>query len=88
MNYAGVGAVKTKIEQYTKVTRQVPRLLRHRPQRVSTTSTAGTCATQQQINISRIAEQRMAIQFMFTQLVLRWENESNYIGTRTTATIV
>ena len=36
---------------------------------------------QQQINISRIGEQRMAIQFMFTQLVLRIENESNYIGT-------
>lgn len=36
---------------------------------------------QQQIQITRIAEQRLAIQFMFTQLVLRWENGSNYVGT-------
>lgn len=35
---------------------------------------------QQQINISRIADQRLAIQFMFTQLVLRWENDPGYIG--------
>ena len=37
---------------------------------------------QQQIQISRIADQRMAIQFMFTQLILRWENAENYIGPR------
>lgn len=35
---------------------------------------------QQQINVSRMADQRLMIQFMFTQLVLRWENEGNYIG--------
>ncbi len=35
---------------------------------------------QQQINITRLADQRLMIQFMFTQLVLRWENESNYIS--------
>ena len=34
----------------------------------------------QEIKISRIAEQRMAIQWMFTQYVLRWENEPGYIG--------
>lgn len=36
---------------------------------------------QQQIQIARIADQRPAIQFMFTQLVLRWENDVNYVGT-------
>ena len=36
---------------------------------------------QQQIQIARIADQRMAIQFMFTQLVLRWENAESYVGT-------
>ena len=36
---------------------------------------------QQQIQITRMADQRMMIQFLFTQLILRWENESNYIGT-------
>ncbi|MDP2054928.1 MAG: hypothetical protein Q8L75_14930 [Acidobacteriota bacterium] len=35
---------------------------------------------QQQINVTRMADQRLMIQFMFTQLILRWENESNYIG--------
>jgi len=80
MNYAGVGAVKTKIEQYTKVTGRFPDYcdiglsvfydvygwhVRHA----------------QQINVSRIGEQRMALQFMFTQLVLRIENDANYIGT-------
>ena len=36
---------------------------------------------QQQINVVRLADQRVAIQFMFTQLILRWENEPNYVGT-------
>lgn len=35
---------------------------------------------QQQINVTRMADQRLMIQFMFTQLILRWENDSNYIG--------
>lgn len=36
---------------------------------------------QQQIQITRVADQRLAIQFMFTQLILRWENDGNYLGT-------
>ena len=36
---------------------------------------------QQQITIARLAEQRLSIQFMLTQLVLRWENDVNYVGT-------
>ena len=35
----------------------------------------------QPIRISRIAEQRMAIQYKFTQLVLRWELAPLYVGT-------
>jgi len=35
---------------------------------------------QQQIQITRLADQRLMIQFMFTQLILRWENDSNYIS--------
>lgn len=34
----------------------------------------------QQIQITRIADQRFAIQFMFTQLILRWEQDSSYLG--------
>lgn len=35
---------------------------------------------QQQINVTRMADQRLMIQFMFTQLIVRWENDGNYIG--------
>ena len=34
----------------------------------------------QQIQITRITEQRFAIQFMFTQLVVRYEQDPNFIG--------
>ncbi len=34
----------------------------------------------QQIQITRIAEQRFAIQFMFTQMIVRWEQDANYMG--------
>ena len=34
----------------------------------------------QQIQITRIADQRFAIQFMFTQLVVRWEQDPRYLG--------
>jgi len=34
----------------------------------------------QQIQIVAIAEQRFAIQFMFTQLIVRWEQAANFIG--------
>jgi hypothetical protein len=35
---------------------------------------------QQQIQITRVTE-RFAIQFMFTQLIMRWDMDRNYIGT-------
>ena len=35
---------------------------------------------QQQIQIQRISEQRFAIQFMFTQLIVRWEQDQRYLG--------
>lgn len=34
----------------------------------------------QPIQITRISEQRFAIQFMFTQLIVRWEQDVNYLG--------
>jgi hypothetical protein len=34
----------------------------------------------QQIQITRISEQRFAIQWMFTQLIVRFENDSRYLG--------
>ena len=80
MSYGNVGQVKSAIQKYAKVSGKFPDWcevglevfydvydwhVRH----------------QQQIQITRIADQRMAIQFMFTQLILRWENAETYIGT-------
>ena len=79
MNYGGVASVKNELQRYLKQSGRFPEYLdigvsiffdiydwhvRH----------------QQQIQIARMADQRMSIQFMFTQLVLRWENTENYIG--------
>ena len=80
ITFGNLGAVKTKIENYTKTSGRFPEYcdiglsvfydvydwhVRH----------------QQPVNISRVSEQRVAIQFMFTQLVVRPENELTYIGT-------
>jgi hypothetical protein len=80
MTYGNVGQLRSTIEKYARVTGKFPDYcdvglgifydvydwhVRH----------------QQQIQITRIAEQRIAIQFMFTQLILRWENVETYIGT-------
>jgi hypothetical protein len=80
MSFGNVGQVKATIEKYARTSGKFPEYcdvglgvfydvydwhVRH----------------QQQIQITRIADQRLAIQFMFTQLVLRWENDSNYVGT-------
>ena len=35
---------------------------------------------QQQIQITRISEQRFAIQWMFTQLIMRYEQDPKYLG--------
>ncbi len=79
MNHGGVALVKNELQRYLKQSGRFPEYLdigvsiffdiydwhvRH----------------QQQIQIARMADQRMSIQFMFTQLVLRWENAENYIG--------
>jgi hypothetical protein len=80
MNYGYVAQVKDKVSRFAKLSGKFPDFcdigldvfydvydwhVRH----------------QQQINIVRLSDQRIAIQFMFTQLILRWENESNYVGT-------
>jgi hypothetical protein len=80
MNFGYVASVKDKIYRYAKLSGKFPDYcdigldvfydvydwhVRH----------------QQQIQIARIADQRIMILFMFTQLILRWENEGNYVGT-------
>jgi len=79
MSYGSLGVIKGRLETWVRATGRFPEFWDvgisvfleiydwHIRQR-------------QPIQISRIAEQRMAIQWMFTQYVLRWENEANYIG--------
>lgn len=74
-----VGQVKGRIETYLKSAGKFPEFI-----------DIGTSVFydvyewhvkhQQQINVTRMADQRLMIQFMFTQLILRWENDSNYIS--------
>ena len=79
MNSGGVGDVKAKIALFAKQSGRFPEFLdigvgvfydvydwhvRH----------------SQQITISRVADNRIMIMFMFTQLIVRWENEMNYVG--------
>jgi hypothetical protein len=80
MNYGGVGLVKGEIMKWIKVTGRFPEYC-DIGLAVFFDVYDWHVRNQQQIQISRMADQRMAIQFMFTQLVLRWENVENYIGT-------
>jgi hypothetical protein len=80
MNYGGVGVVKTRIQDYAKTSGRFPEYC-DIGLAVFYDVYDWHVRYQQQIQISRIADQRMAIQFMFTQLVLRWENDVNYVGT-------
>ena len=79
MNYGALGQIKQKLEVWVKTTGRFPEYW-----------DVGISVwleiydwhvrQQQQIQISRIADQRMAIQWLFTQYVLRWENDMNYIA--------
>jgi hypothetical protein len=80
MNYGNVGQVKTAIEKYAKVSGRFPEYCEVGLS-VFYDVYDWHVRYQQQIQVTRIAEQRLAIQFMFTQLILRWENAETYVGT-------
>lgn len=80
MAYGNVGQVRSAIERYAKTGGKFPEFC-DIGLAVFHDIYDWHVRNQQQIQITRIADQRMAIQFMFTQLVLRWENDANYIGT-------
>jgi len=79
MNFGGVNEIKKELMRYLKQSGKFPEYC-----------DIGVAIffdiydwhvrNQQQIQISRLADQRMAIQFMFTQLILRWENAESYVG--------
>ncbi len=80
MNFGGVATVKQEVMRYLKQSGKFPEYC-----------DIGVAIffdiydwhvrNQQQIQITRLADQRMSIQFMFTQLVLRWENAESYVST-------
>ena len=80
MDYGGVGAVKAKLQEYVKVTGRFPEYC-DIGLGIFYDVYDWHVRQQQQIQISRIADQRMAIQFMFTQLIVRWENPLTFVGT-------
>lgn len=80
MNFGNIGAVRAKIELYAKTGGKFPEYC-DVGLAVFHDIYDWHARNQQQIQITRMADQRLAIQFMFTQLVLRWENDVNYIGT-------
>ena len=79
MNFGGVAQIKNELMRYLKQSGKFPEYC-----------DIGVAIffdiydwhvrNQQQIQISRLADQRMAIQFMFTQLILRWENAESYVS--------
>ena len=79
MNFGGVALVKNELQRYLKQSGKFPEYCD-----IGVTIFFDVydwhVRNQQQIQISRLADQRMAIQFMFTQLILRWENAENYIS--------
>ena len=80
MNYGHVGSVKDKIARFARLSGKFPDFCDIGID-VFYDVYDWHVRQQQQINIVRMSDQRIAIQFMFTQLLLRWEHEPNYIGT-------
>lgn len=74
-----VGQVKSRIEAYLKTSGKFPEFVDIGTS-VYFDIYAWHVKHQQQINVTRLADQRLMIQFLFTQLVLRWEQDSNYIS--------
>jgi hypothetical protein len=79
MSYGSLGVIKGKLETWVKTTGKFPEYWDVGIS-VFLEIYDWHIRQKQEIKISRIADQRMAIQWMFTQYVLRYENEPNYIG--------
>ena len=79
MDTGGVAVVKARIQDYAKASGRFPDYC-DIGLAVFYDVYDWHARNQQQITIARLAEQRLSIQFMLTQLVLRWENDVNYVG--------
>ena len=80
MNYGNVGNVKDKISRFARLSGKFPDYCDIGLD-VFYDVYDWHVRQGQQINITRMSDQRIAILFMFTQLILRWENETTYVGT-------
>jgi len=79
MTYGNVGQLRSTIEKYARVTGKFPDYC-----------DVGLgifydvydwhVRQQQPIQVARVADQRLMILFMFTQLLVRWEGDVNFIG--------
>jgi len=79
MNFGNVGKVKDVILKYAKVSGKFPEYC-DIGVGVFYDIYDWHVRNNQQIQISRLAENRLAIVWMFTQLILRWENDETYVG--------
>ena len=79
MSYGSLGQIKGKLETWVRTTGRFPEFWDVGIS-VFLEIYDWHIREKQPIQISRIGEQRMAIQWLFTQYVLRWENDPNYIG--------
>ena len=79
MNSGGVALVKNELQRYLKQSGKFPEYVDIGVS-IFFDVYDWHVRNQQQIQISRLADQRMSIQFMFTQLILRWENAETYIS--------
>ena len=79
MAYGNVGQVRSTIEKWTRASGKFPEYCE-----VGITVFYDVydwhVRQQQQVQITRVAEQRIMILFMFTQLLVRWESDPNFIG--------
>lgn len=79
MNAGGVGLVKAELMRYLKQSGKFPEYCDIGVS-VFFDVYDWHVRNNQQISITPMQDQRMTIQFMFTQLVLRWENAETYIS--------
>jgi hypothetical protein len=79
MNFGGVATVRSRIELYAKTSGKFPDYC-DIGLSIFYDVYDWHVRNQQQIQITRMADQRMVIQFMFTQLILRWEADTSFVG--------
>ena len=79
MSYGSLGVIKQRLELWVKTTGRFPEFWDVGIS-VFLEIYDWHIREKQPIQITRVSEQRMAIQWLFTQYVLRWENDQNYIG--------